>query len=144
MVNSQMTTLDDQINKIYDVIKAFDNDYNIQTYTKELEILIGKFSFNIMPLNILTREFTGIQTLPNLGIHIFFHYDMKAEDSYKNAWTALMTKANAILDALYDKTNFISGVSTVKIDTSFDNNDIQKERMVDLTFECEYKIFATR
>lgn len=144
MPNNVLTQIDDIINKDYTVIKTLDNNYIIETYTPELVVERGKYGFNIIPDRSVTREFTAVRTLPNLFIDIFMHYDMEADDNFKDAWTLMMTKGNAVLQALYDKTNFITGISTVTIDVSFDNTIIESERTIHLTFLCEYKIFATR
>lgn len=144
MPSNILTRIDDVINKAYDIIKTLDNDYLIETYTPELELERGKYGFNIMPDRSVTREFSAARTLPNLLIDIFMHYEMEAEDNFKDSWTLLMTKGNALLQALYDKTNFIDGISTVTIDVIFDNTIIEEERTIHLTFQCEYKIFATR
>ncbi len=144
MPNNVLTHVDDIINKDYDIIKALDNDYTIETYTPELIIERGKIGFNIIPQQTITREFSAANSLPNLFIDIFMHYDMEADDNFKDAWKDMMTKANTVLQALYDKQNFIDGVSTVTVNIAFDNPIIEKERIVSLTFQCEYKIFATR
>ncbi len=144
MPTNSLTHINDIINKDYDVIKALDNDYTIETYTPELIVKRGKYGFNILPQQIITREFSDTLSLPNLLIDIFMHYDMEAEDNFKDAWTEMMTRGNTLLQALYNKQNFINGVSTVTVNIAFDNPIIEKERMVSLTFQCEYKIFATR
>jgi len=144
MPNNMLIHLDDIINKNYDVIKTLDNEYDIRTYTPEVVVERGKYMFNILPAQIITRDFSAALTLPNLLIDIFMHYDMEADDNFKDEWIALMIKANAVLQALFDKTNFITGVSTVTVNISFDNTIVEKERMLGLTFQCEYKIFATR
>ena len=144
MPTNSLTHINDIINKDYDVIKALDNDYIIETYTPELTVERGKYGFNILPQQIITREFSDTLSLPNLLIDIFMHYDMEAEDNFKDAWTEMMTRGNTVLQALYNKQNFINGISTVTVNIAFDNPIIEKERMVSLTFQCEYKIFATR
>ena len=144
MPQNVLTHIDDIINKNYDVIKALDNDYLIETYTPELIVERGKYGFNILPQQSITREFSAVESLPNLLIDIFMHYDMEADDKYKTAWSDMMTRGNAILQALYDKTNFIIGVSTITVNIAFDNPIVEKERMLSLTFQCEYKIFASR
>ena len=144
MPNNVLTHVNDIINKNYDVIKALDNDYIIETYTPELIIERGKYGFNILPQQTITRDFSDTLSLPNLLIDIFMHYDMEADDNFKDAWTKMMTRGNTLLQALYNKQNFINGVSTVTVNIAFDNPIIEKERIVSLTFQCEYKIFATR
>jgi len=144
MPTNSLTHIDNIINKDYDIIKTLDNDYIIETYTPELTVERGKYGFNILPQQIITREFSGSLSLPNLLIDIFMHYDMEADDNFKDAWAEMMTKGNALLQALYDKQNFINGVSTVTVNIAFDNPIVEKERMINLTFQCEYKIFATR
>ena len=121
MPNNMLIHLDDIINKNYDVIKTLDNEYDIRTYTPEIVVERGKYKFNILPAQIITRDFSAGLTLPNLFIDIFMHYDMEADDNFKDEWIALMIKANVVLQALFDKTNFINGVSTVTVNIAFDN-----------------------
>lgn len=144
MVNKTLIQIDSIISKNYDVIKALDNDYIIQSYTPEVRVERGTYGFNIMPQSTTTRNLSAERDLQDLRIDIYMHYDMEADDEYTISWTEMMSRANVILQALFDKQNFLTGISTVKIDITFDNPIINKERIVDLTFLCEYKIFATR
>ena len=121
MANDGLTQIDNLINKAYDVIKTIDNDYKIKNYTPELIIERGKYGFNIMPQSVTTREVTGQLSLPNLAVDIFMHYDMGADDDFQEQWKEFMKRGTVILNALYDKTNFPSGVSTVTINIAFDN-----------------------
>ncbi len=144
MVNISLTQVDNTINKNYSVIKALDNEYEIETYTPEIIVVRGKYKFNIRPQNIEPRELTDTRDLDNLNINVHVHYAMDADDKYITAWTNMMTRMQAVMTALYDKTNFVTGISTVTIGVTFDNTLIQEERVITLTFNCEYKIFATR
>lgn len=144
MVNTALLQTDALITKACDVIRALDNSYHLQVYSPEVEIERGKYGFNFLPQSIIPREETGINSLVNINIDIFMHYDLEADDEFATAWTKFFVKADAIINALYDKTNYPVGVSTVTIGMSFDNPIIEKERIIDLTFNCEYKIFATR
>ncbi len=144
MANTTLTVLNNQINKLYDVVKNLDNDYSIRLYTPEIEVIRGKYGFNILPQNIITREFSGENSLQNLTIFLYMHYDLEADDKFQPAWILFMPRAELILNAIYDKTNFISGISTVSVDTAFDNPLIERERRIDVTLQCEYKMFATR
>lgn len=144
VTNTALTQVNNLITKACDVIRVLDNSYSLVVYSPEVEIERGKYGFNFLPQSTLTREFSGVNSLVNIKIDIFMHYDLEADDKFATAWTKFMVKAEAILNALYDKTNYPTGVSTVTIDTVFDNPIIEKERIIDLTFQCEYKIFATR
>ena len=144
MANDVLTQTNAIIQKDCDVIKDLDNQYHLTTYSPEVIIERGKYGFNFLPQSNIPREETGITTLYNINIDIFMHYDLEADDEFSVAWTKFMTKATAVLNALYDKTNYPTGVSTVTIGIAFDNPIIEKERIIDITFQCEYKIFATR
>ncbi len=144
MVNTALIQTDNIITKDCDVIRELDNNYTLTPYSPEVLIQRGKYGFNFLPQSILPREETGINSLVNINIDIFMHYDLEADDEFAIAWTKFMVKAEAVLNALYDKTNYPVGVSTVTIGMSFDNPIIEKERIIDLTYNCEYKIFATR
>ena len=144
MTNQVLTQIDLIINKDYDLIKALDNDYVIETYTPEVVLERGKYGFNIMPTITVQRFPSAERDMQNLLISIFMHYDMEADDIFKTSWTTFMTKANIVLRELYDKTKFITGISDVDIIVDFSNPILEKERIVSLTFKCEYKIFATR
>ena len=144
MPSNYLTQMSGIINKDHDIIVALDNAYIMNLYTPELEIQRGKYAFNLMPTEIITREFSGESSLPNLMLDIFMYYPMESDDGYTESWTAFFVKANAVLQVLYDKQNLLVGVSTVKIDLTFDNNILEQKRMISLTFKCEYKIFATR
>ncbi len=144
MVNTALVQTDALITKACDVIRALDNNYSLTPYSPELHIERGKYGFNFLPQSIRPREETGINSLVNINIDIFMHYDLEADDKFATSWTKFMVKAEAILNALYDKINYPVGVSTVTIAMSFDNPIIEKERIIDLTYNCEYKIFATR
>ena len=136
--------LDNQIVKCVDAIKVLDQDYNVEIYTPEIDIIRGKYSFNIMPRSTRTAKMSAEHDLQNLLIDIFFHYDMEADDDYKTAWGLFMTKANDVLVAIFNKQNFMIGISTVVVDIDFDNSLIEQERMISLTYKCEYKMFASR
>ncbi len=144
MVNDTLTQIDAIISKDHDVIKDLDNDYNITLYSPEVIIQRGKYGFNIMPQNVVTRELTGLSSFPNLFIDIFMHYDLEADDKFQPTWGKFMIRANTILNALYAKTNIPSGISTIVVNIAFDNPIIEKERIIDITYQCEYRIFATR
>ncbi len=144
MVNISLQQINNVINKDYSIIKELDNNYEIETYTPEIIVERGAYRFNIRPQNIVARELTDTRDLDNLNIDIHVHYAMEADDVYKTAWTSMMIRMQAVMDALYDKTNFVVGISTVTIGVVFDNTLIEEERVITLTFNCEYKIFATR
>ncbi len=144
MVNISLDQVDNIINKNYSVIKKLDNNYLIETYTPEIIVERGKYGFNIIPQSIVVRELTDSRDLDNLNIDVYMHYEMDAEEVYKTVWTEMMRRGQVIIDALYDKQNFPVGISTVSIGVDFDNPIVLKEKIIDLTFKCEYKIFATR
>lgn len=144
MVNDSLNQIDLIINKVYDDIKALNNTYEVQTYSPEVILERGKFSFNIVPQQVIPRVASSLRDLDNLVIDVFMHYDMEADDDFKPAWGTFMTKANAVVVALFDKSNFVNGVSDVEIGVDFGNSVIEKERVISLTFKCEYKIFASR
>lgn len=144
MVNTALVQTNTLITKACDVIRELDNSYTLTPYSPEVLIERGKYGFNFLPQSILPREETGINSLVNINIDIFMHYDLEADDKFATAWAKFMIRAEAVLNALYDKTNYPVGVSTVTIGMSFDNPIIEKERIIDLTYNCEYKIFATR
>lgn len=144
MVNNTLNQIDLIINKVYDDIKALDNDYTIETYTPEVIVERGTYGFNILPRKTETRFPTSERDMQNLVIDVYMHYDLEADDKFKTAWTTFMTRANVVLVALFNKSNFISGVSDVEINVDFDNSIVEEERIISLTFTCEYKIFASR
>ena len=144
MTNNTLNQIDLIINKIYDAIKALDNNYMIEVYTPEVNLERGKYSFNVMPMATVPRVMSAERDLQNLLIDVFMHYDMDADDKFKTSWTTFMSKANPVMISLFDKQNFISGVSDVEIGVDFGNSVVEKERIISLTFKCEYKIFASR
>ncbi len=144
MTNQVLTQIDAIINKSYDIIKALDNDYIVETYTPEISMERGKYGFNILPMLTVQRFPSAERDMQNLIIDVFMHYDMEADDIFKTTWTKFMIKANVVLRELYDKTKFIVGISDVDISIDFSNPILEKERVISLTFKCEYKIFATR
>ena len=144
MPNNSLVVIDNIIGKNHDIILALDNTYVISMYTPELSVERGKYGFNIMPQSVQVRELSAERDLDGLFIDVYMHYDMEADDKYSVAWTKFMAKAKAIMDVLYDKQNLITGVSTVSINVGFDNPIVEKERIIDLTYQCEYKIFASR
>jgi len=144
MTNNTLNQIDLIINKIYDTIKTLDNNYIIEVYTPELNMERGKYGFNIIPMATVPRVMSAERDLQNLIIDVFMHYDMEADDNFKTSWTAFMTKGNAVILELFNKQNFISGVSDVEISVDFGNSVVDQERIISLTFKCEYKIFASR
>lgn len=144
MSNDTITQINNLISKAHDVIFALDNDYNIKIYTPEIDLQRGKYGFNINPDRSVTREVSGLLSRPNLLIRVYMHYELEPDEAYQTAWNNFTPKANAILNALYDKNNYPTGVSTVMIDVVYDTPIIERQRVVDLTFLCEYAIFATR
>ena len=144
MVDTSLTVLDQQLNKLYDAIIALDNDYEIVTYTPEIKVIRGKYGFNILPQDIFRRVFSGQNSLKNLVVFVYMHYDLEADDQYIPRWQEFMIRGQAVLSAIYDKTNFIDGISTVDVDVAFDNIVAEKLRRISITFQCEYKMFATR
>ena len=144
MTNNVLNQVDSVINKNYDVIKALDNDYLIETYTPEMVVERGRYGFNIMPMIVEPRFPSAERDLVNIMIDVCMHYDMEADDSFKTAWTSFMLRAQHVLLGLYDKQNFIVGISTVDIMVDFVSTLIEQERIISLTFRCEYKLFASR
>jgi len=144
LVNNSLNQINLIINKVYDDILALDNTYQVQTYSPEVVLERGKYSFNIIPQQVVPRITSASRDLDNLVIDVFMHYDMEADDEFKPSWGIFMTKANAVVIALFNKANFVNGVSDVDIGVDFGNSVIEKERVISLTFKCEYKIFASR
>ena len=142
-INS-LSQLDKCINKLSDIVKSENSDYNIVHYDLEIDISRGEYGFNIMPRNIITREFTGELSLPNIMIDVFCYYILDANEKSNVAWSSFMVKMNDILNKINTKESLPDGVSTVSVDIEFDNPLIDKEKLISLTFKCEYKVFATR
>lgn len=132
------------VDKLYDVIVSVDNSFDVQLYTTEIKLKRGQVSFNIIPMNITTRAFSGENTLPDITIAITMHYELEAKESYNEVWKKHLKLADDLLQKFYARENYVNGVSTVDIDVEFDNSDIDNNRMVVVLFECMYKIFSTR
>lgn len=144
MTNLSFDRVDQLITNMKKIIIGLDNTSNVILYSPELKLVQGKFSFNVLPESIVTREFTGDLSLPNLNINVIMLYNLGKNELYHNVSQKFMKKASDILNAIYDKKNNIEGVSTVTVNTQFNNDNADLERMLAVTLQCEYKIFATR
>lgn len=117
------------------VITGLDADYNVKLYDTNISLVRGKYGFNVLPTDFITRDFTDNSSLPDIMIEMFCHYTMDSKDIRSAKWLEFLNKLNAIRNALLQKTNIPSPLATVKIDLNF-NDDLLDSRIGGRAINC--------
>lgn len=143
MTFSLVSDIDLMAQNIKTKILEIDNQIQVILYSPTLEIIRGKFGINILPTSVITREFTGVRTLPDYMFTLSIYRTLDAEEEYPAIWLSLLNLMNEISNKLYN--NLVDGVSTAMINVEF-NDDIvaARDRLINGTIICTYKKYASR
>lgn len=110
-------------------------EYVTKLYDTTLELNRGKYGFNVIPMDFITREFTNVSSLPNITLDMICYYTMEANEEPEKQWKVFLTDISTIRDSLLIKDNIPSPLATVKIDVNF-NDDIHDIKLARRVINC--------
>lgn len=116
-------------------ITAVNAVFITKLYDTTLKLERGKYGFNVIPTEFITREFTDVSSLPTIMIDMICYYTMNPSENRDTKWTTFLTDISAIRDKLLSKANIPSPLATVKIDVNF-NDDIHDARLSNRAINC--------
>ena len=116
-------------------ITALNAEDITKLYDTTLDLVRGKYRFNVIPMDFITREFTDVSSLPNITIDMICYYTMENSELRDAQWLVFLTRISAIRDALLVKANIPSPLATVKIDVNF-NDDIHDIKLARRAINC--------
>ena len=61
-------------------ITALNNAFQTKLYDTTISLVRGKYGFNVIPIDYITREYTDVSSLPNIRVDLFCYYTMKPEE----------------------------------------------------------------
>ena len=100
-------------------ITALNNAFQTKLYDTTISLVRGKYGFNVIPIDYITREYTDVSSLPNIRVDLFCYYTMKAEEKRDEQWTVFLHTMNKVRNILLTKAKIPSTLATVKIDVNF-------------------------
>ncbi len=116
-------------------INLVDTKYFVKLYDTTIKLNRGKYGFNVLPTEFLTREFTSVSSLPDIKLDMFCYYTMDSEEERDKQWTIFLTAMNSVRDPLLARANIPSPLATVKIDVNF-HDDILEQKTGNRAINC--------
>ena len=116
---NDLSLIDTIAQNIKTEIGVLDTQYVTKLYDTTISLVRGKYGFNVIPIEFITREFTDVSSLPNIRLDLFCYYTMKSDEVRDQQWSVFLGVLNTIRNTFLTKAKIPSPLATVKIDVNF-------------------------